>query len=153
MTLQPHESIEHLVSDTISVIDSLAAASNHSDKSLAESRQLCSKIPSHISEGILRVAVVGVIKSGKSTFINAISGKELVQRAAGTVTSITTRIRKGKKNRAVIHLKSWDDINREIESSLAMFPGKENLPLLISGGPRTGSCCAVFLIPLCLIFR
>ena len=128
MTLKPQESIETLVSDTISVIDSLSAVSNHSDKSLAESRQLCSKIPSHISEGILRVAVVGVIKSGKSTFINAISGKELVQRGAGVVTSITTRIRKGKKNRAIIHLKSWDDINREIESCLEMFPGKGDSP-------------------------
>lgn len=128
MTLRPQESIENLVSDTISVIDSLSAVSNHSDKSLVESKQLCSKIPSHINEGILRVAVVGVIKSGKSTFINAMSGRELVQRGAGVVTSITTRIRKGKKNRAIIHLKSWDDINREIESCLEMFPGRGDSP-------------------------
>ena len=128
MTLHPQESIENLVSDTLSVIDSLAAVSNNSDKSLVESRQLCSKIPSYISEDILRVAVVGVIKSGKSTFINAMSGRELVQRGAGVVTSITTRIRKGKKNRAIIHLKSWDDINSEIESCLEMFPGKDESP-------------------------
>jgi len=128
MTLKPQESIENLVADTLSVIDSLAAVSNHSDKSLVESRQLCSKIPSYISEGVLRVAVVGVIKSGKSTFINAVSGRELVQRGAGVVTSITTRIRKGKKNRAIIHLKSWDDINSEIESCLEMFPGQDESP-------------------------
>jgi hypothetical protein len=128
MTLQPQESIENLVSDTLSVIDNLAAVSTHSDKSLVESRQLCSKIPSFISEGVLRVAVVGVIKSGKSTFINAVSGRELVQRGAGVVTSITTRIRKGKKNKAIIHLKSWDDINSEIESCLEMFPGQEDCP-------------------------
>lgn len=125
MTLHPQKSIENLVSDTLSVIDSLIAVSNHPDKSLVENRELCSKIPSYISEGILRVAVVGVIKSGKSTFINAISGRELVQRGAGVVTSITTRIRKGKKNKAIIHLKSWDDINSEIETCLEMFPGKE----------------------------
>lgn len=129
MTLQPQEFIEKLVADTLSVIDSLATVSKHSDKSLVESRQLCSKIPSYISEGILRVAVVGVIKSGKSTFINAMSGRELVQRGAGVVTSITTRIRKGKKNRAIIHLKSWDDINSEIESCLELFPGKDESPL------------------------
>nr|WP_320193537.1 dynamin family protein [uncultured Desulfobacter sp.] len=128
MTLQPQDSIENIVDDTLSVIDSLAAVSNHSDKSLVESRQLCSKIPSYISEGILRVAVVGVIKSGKSTFINAVSGRELVQRGAGVVTSITTRIRKGKKNRAIIHLKSWDEINSEIESCLEMFPGQDESP-------------------------
>ena len=129
MTSKPQECIENLVSDTLSVIDGLTTVSNHSDKSLVESRQLCSKIPAYINEGILRVAVVGVIKSGKSTFINAMSGRELVQRGAGVVTSITTRIRKGKKNKAIIHLKSWDDINREIESCLEMFPGKdESLP-------------------------
>jgi len=128
MTLHPQESIENLVSDTISVIDCLAAVSTHSEKSLAGNRQLCSKIPAHISEGVLRVAVVGVIKSGKSTFINAISGKELVERGAGVVTSITTRIRKGKKNRVTIHLKSWDEVNREIEHCLEMFPGKDDAP-------------------------
>ncbi|MBP9598075.1 MAG: hypothetical protein QG618_2427 [Thermodesulfobacteriota bacterium] len=128
MTLHPQESIANLVSDTLSVIDSLAAVSNNCDKSLVESRHLCSKIPSYISEDILRVAVVGVIKSGKSTFINAMSGRELVQRGAGVVTSITTRIRKGKKNRAIIHLKSWDDINSEIESCLEMFPDKDDSP-------------------------
>lgn len=125
MTLHPQESIESLVAETLSVIDGLTGVSNHSDKSLAESRQLCSKIPSYISEGILRVAVVGVIKSGKSTFINAVSGRELVQRGAGVVTSITTRIRKGKKNRAIIHLKSWDDVNSEIERCLEMFPDRD----------------------------
>lgn len=76
----------------------------------------------------LRVAVAGVIKSGKSTFVNALTGKELVQRGAGVVTSITTRIRKGEKNRARIFFKSWDRINEQISGCLDLFPEQEDNP-------------------------
>ncbi len=116
------ESITTIVDDTVSVIDLLESIPHSNDGGLADYKTLCRKIPEHIRSGILRIAVVGVIKSGKSTYINAMTQKELVKRGAGVVTSITTRIRKGKKNRARIHLKSWDDVNHLIEKTLAMFP-------------------------------
>jgi hypothetical protein len=47
------------------------------------------------------------------------------------VTAITTRIRKGRKNRAVLFLKSWDDINHALKHALEMFPRDENDPLEI----------------------
>ncbi len=124
MTSHAHDSIQHIVSDTISVIDTLSAVSTDAGSSLDDLKQICSHVPDQINSSLLRVAVVGAIKSGKSTFINALTGKELVQRGAGVVTSITTRIRKGKKNRAIVHLKSWDDINKEIRSCLALHPEK-----------------------------
>ena len=144
MTLYPQESIENLVTDILSVIDSLTTVSNHSDKSLVESRQLCSKIPSYIREGVLRVAVVGVIKSGKSTFINAFSGRELVQRRAGVVTSITTRIRKGKKTGQLFILNHGMTSIVKLKAAWRCFPARTNPRLLISDAPRTGSNCAYF---------
>ena len=128
MTSHAQDRIQNIVSDTIQVIDYLSAVSSDPGNAFSDLKNICSKIPDQVSSDVLRVAVVGVIKSGKSTLINALTGKELVKRGAGVVTSMTTRIRKGRKNRAVIHLKSWDDINLEIENCLAMYPGKKGRP-------------------------
>ncbi len=84
----------------------------------AQHRLFLKKIPEHIRSDKLKIAVVGVIKSGKSTFVNSFLGKELVKRGAGVVTSITTRIQKGKKNQALLYLRSWDDINAELRKLL-----------------------------------
>ncbi|WDP86567.1 MAG: dynamin family protein [Desulfobacter sp.] len=122
MTPPSLESIEDIVAETLLVIERLKSVPHGSDRALDEYQNLCCKIPDHIKTGLLRIAVVGVIKSGKSTFINALTKKELVKRGAGVVTSITTRIRKGKKNRACLYLKSWDEVNLVIANSLDMFP-------------------------------
>lgn len=74
-------------------------------------RSFFEKISDHIFTDKLKIAVIGVIKSGKSTFVNSFLKKDIVKRGAGVVTSITTKIQKGKKNQALITLRSWDDIN------------------------------------------
>ncbi len=116
------DTIEQLAADTIKVIDQMAAISHCGDAGLDEAKAALADISVHIGTGCLKVAVVGVIKSGKSTLINALVKKEVVKRGAGAMTSITTRIRKGKKNRARIFLKSWDQINQTLEKTLDMFP-------------------------------
>lgn len=118
------ESIEQLVNDTIGVMDLMASVPHCSGPALEDHRNRCREIPGFIRSGRLKVAVVGVIKSGKSTFINSLVKKELVKRGAGAMTSITTRIRKGKKNRAFIYFKSWDQINLSLERILDLFPQK-----------------------------
>jgi len=70
----------------------------------------------------LRVAVIGPIKSGKSTFVNAFLESDHLKRGAGVITSIVTRIRKGAKPTATLYFKSWDDINTEIQHACAIFP-------------------------------
>ncbi|RUA00466.1 MAG: hypothetical protein DSY89_06525 [Deltaproteobacteria bacterium] len=72
----------------------------------------------------LRVAVVGSIKSGKSTFVNSLLEGEFLKRGAGVVTSIVTRVRKGETPAAKLYFKSWDDINAEIQRAIAIFPGE-----------------------------
>jgi hypothetical protein len=68
------------------------------------------------------VAVVGPIKSGKSTFINALLGGDYLKRGAGVVTSIVTRIRRGEALSARLTLKSWEEINESVEGATALFP-------------------------------
>ncbi len=69
----------------------------------------------------LRMAVVGTIKSGKSTFINSLLSGDYLKRGAGVITSIVTKVRAAGQLRAMLHFKSWDDINAEIAQSLRIF--------------------------------
>lgn len=70
----------------------------------------------------MRVGVVGAIKSGKSTFLNALLGGEYLKRGAGVVTSIVTRIREGRHPVARLVFKSWSDVNQEMSEALALIP-------------------------------
>ncbi|MCP4718827.1 MAG: dynamin family protein, partial [Desulfobacteraceae bacterium] len=116
------QTIDSIVTQTLSVIEMMEEISPGDNNFFADYKKNCSQIPMLIQSGLIRIAVVGVIKSGKSTFINSLAGKELVKRGAGVVTSITTRIRKGKKNEAVLVMKSWDEINNILKKTLDMFP-------------------------------
>jgi GTPase SAR1 family protein len=79
-------------------------------------------IAEQINEDVLRVAVVGAIKSGKSTFVNAFLEGDYLKRGAGVVTSIVTRVRKGSLLKANLIFKTWEEVNSEIEQALVLFP-------------------------------
>lgn len=70
----------------------------------------------------LRVAVVGPIKSGKSTVVNSLFGGDFLRRGAGVVTAIVTRIHAGGGPSARLEVKSWDQVNAEARRELALFP-------------------------------
>ena len=93
-----------------------------SDDSFVKWSRTCSDIHRQISEEIIRVAVVGAIKSGKSTFVNSLLDGDYLKRGAGVVTSIVTKIRNGKKLSAKLFLKSWDEVNSELQQALVLFP-------------------------------
>lgn len=82
----------------------------------------CQKIVRRLTEETLRVAVVGTIKSGKSTLINSWLGRDYLKRGAGVVTSIVTRVRKGDSLSAKVRFKNWDEVNRDIDAALVLFP-------------------------------
>lgn len=82
----------------------------------------CDIISRQLTEHVVRIGVVGAIKSGKSTFINALLRDDYLKRGAGVVTSIVTRIRYGDRQLARLFFKSWDEINGEIEQALVLFP-------------------------------
>ena len=83
-------------------------------------------IEEQINEDILRVAVVGAIKSGKSTFVNALLEGDYLKRGAGVVTSIVTRVRKGPMLKAVLDFKTWEEVNSDIEQAMVLFPSLEH---------------------------
>lgn len=85
-------------------------------------------IEEQLNEDILRVAVVGAIKSGKSTFVNAVLEGDYLKRGAGVVTSIVTRVRKGPALKARLIFKTWKDVNAEMEQAMVLFPSLEMNP-------------------------
>jgi GTPase SAR1 family protein len=85
----------------------------------------CGDIKRQIAEEVVRVAVIGSVKSGKSTLVNSIFKGDYLKRGAGIITSIVTRIRSGNKLKAVLFFKSWNEINSEIDQALVMFPAWE----------------------------
>ncbi len=87
-----------------------------------EWEKTCRGLPVQMAEDILRVAVVGPIKSGKSTFLNSMLKGDYLKRGAGVVTSIVTRVRSGNQLSAHLFFKSWDEVNAEMEQALILFP-------------------------------
>lgn len=82
----------------------------------------CQKISGQLADDLIRIAVVGAIKSGKSTLINAMLAGDYLKRGAGVVTSMVTRLRHGSKLRARLYFKSWPEVNADIQRSLALLP-------------------------------
>ena len=89
---------------------------------LSQWKTTCQTISEQISEEIMRIAVVGAIKSGKSTFVNTLFSDDYLKRGAGVVTSIVTRVRTGSRLRAILYLKNWDEVNREIDQASVLLP-------------------------------
>ncbi len=119
---KPAFAIEQIIEKTLNIFQECKKIPKMHDLSFDDHKKTCHRILEDIKSNRLKIAVVGTIKSGKSSFINSLVEKDLLKRGAGVVTSITTRIRKGKKNRANIYFKSWDTINLQLQRTLELFP-------------------------------
>jgi GTPase SAR1 family protein len=91
----------------------------------AQWKQFCDHIHQSLSDHVMRIAVVGAIKSGKSTLVNALLGNDHLKRGAGVITSIVTRVRRGEQLKARLFFKSWDEINDDIEQAMVLFPSDD----------------------------
>ena len=87
--------------------------------------RMLDEIQEKISQGAptSRVAVIGSIKSGKSTCVNALLGSDILRRGAGTLTSAVTRVVPAPIPRATITWKGWKAINAEAGFAAALLAG------------------------------
>ena len=85
-------------------------------------QKVLSQVQTHAAEDTCRLAVVGAVKSGKSTMINALLGQDLLRRGAGILTAMITRVQPGPEAQAVLRFKGWDEINGEIRRALGLLP-------------------------------
>ncbi|MDM8522667.1 dynamin family protein [Desulfococcaceae bacterium HSG8] len=111
--------------DILSLLSEAKSVRGTDDQSFNNWQKTCRDIRTQISEEVIRVAVVGPIKSGKSTFVNSLFKGDYLKRGAGVVTSIVTRVRNGTSLKAELHFKSWDEVNAEMKNALVLFPSAE----------------------------
>lgn len=107
------------VSALLEKASGLPGADSHSFENW---KKTCGDIETQLSYEMIRAAVVGAIKSGKSTFVNSLLKGDYLKRGAGVVTSIVTRIHNGTALTATLYFKSWDDVNADMERALVLFP-------------------------------
>jgi hypothetical protein len=93
------------------------------DVSVTRWRQHLEHAHDSLQEQLLRIAVVGSVKSGKSTFINALAGRDLLKRGAGIVTAFITRIQTDQRISGWVALKSWPQIAAEIRDAILPLQG------------------------------
>lgn len=85
-------------------------------------RHVLTEVQAHLAEEVVRVAVVGAVKSGKSTLVNALMGREVLKRGAGILTAMITRVRPGPEEKALLLFKDPDLIAGEIQQALNFLP-------------------------------
>ncbi|PIE74634.1 MAG: hypothetical protein CSA18_04065 [Deltaproteobacteria bacterium] len=83
-------------------------------------------IEKNIKEQMLKIAVVGAIKSGKSTFINSFLKSDFLKRGAGVITSVVTRVRRGKSVKAYVSFRNIEEININIRNFVVLIPSFED---------------------------
>jgi GTPase SAR1 family protein len=119
------EEILKVNQDILSLISQAKSMPGMAETRFGDWEKSCRGLPVQMAEDIMRVAVVGPIKSGKSTFLNSMLRGDYLKRGAGVVTSIVTRVRSGDRLSAHLFFKSWDEVNAEMEQALVLFPSLE----------------------------
>ena len=109
-----------LTQEFAALIERAGTTNGLAGESLQKSLASCQTIQRQLDEETIRVAVVGPIKSGKSSFANALLGGDYLKRGAGVVTSFVTRVQCGADLKAELQFKTWDEINEDIEHALVL---------------------------------
>ncbi|MBW2108629.1 MAG: dynamin family protein [Deltaproteobacteria bacterium] len=112
--------------DLRSVLQSALSVDGVTGPSLEMWQATTARIEKQLTEETIRVAVVGSIKSGKSTLTNALFGGDYVKRGAGVVTSIITRVRPDGQQRAQLQFKTWEEVNADMNQALILFASSES---------------------------
>ena len=114
--------INQMVSNLLGRINTMPGTSEHS---FSGWESICKSIENQLSDELIRVAVIGTIKSGKSTLINALFSGDYLKRGAGVVTSMVTKVRRGEQLKAELCFKPLNEVNSDIERALVLFPSME----------------------------
>jgi hypothetical protein len=117
---KPQNSLDNLKEILETLTEELAPLFSDDSAQVSSWRRSLEAVSESLQDQTLRIAVVGPVKSGKSTFINAMQGRDLLKRGAGIITAFITRIKAGPEEKGWVEIKSWQEINSEINEALSM---------------------------------
>lgn len=120
--LQFKRRIEQRVETLEELIGALDRRGAIDEEILSRWRDQLKLVEASLQDTVVRVAVVGSVKSGKSTLINAILGNDLLRRGAGITTAFVTRIRTDGDVGGWVELKPWSQIREELNATVRSLP-------------------------------
>jgi GTPase SAR1 family protein len=108
-----------ILGETIQEMESRGGA----DQSAAACwREQLAQVGASLEDPLLRIAVVGTVKSGKSTLVNALVGEDLLKRGAGIITAFITRLISHSQAEGWVEFKPWSQIQDELTATLHLLP-------------------------------
>jgi hypothetical protein len=113
--------LEHWLGQLQKTIEQLAHGQFFDPNQISRWREHLGYARSSLQGVPLQIAVVGAVKSGKSTLINALVARDLLKRGAGITTAFITRIITNDRWGGWVEFKSWPQINREINELLQLL--------------------------------
>lgn len=120
--LQFKGKIQQRVETLAHMLQELEAAGLVNGKMLSLWRDSLDGVRASLQDSLVRIAVVGSVKSGKSTLVNALLGRDLLKRGAGIITAFITRIRTDSVVGGWVELKPWHQVREELNANLRLLP-------------------------------
>jgi hypothetical protein len=114
--------IEQRVAVLAETIQELESREIVEEQASARWKEQLIQVRTSLEDPLLRIAVVGTVKSGKSTLINALAGKDLLKRGAGIITAFITRLITHGEIDGWVELKPWSQVLDELNASFRMIP-------------------------------
>jgi len=133
-----YEEVLQQVDKVKRILESVSGEGSVTAEELSPWMDQLNAINDAVSGRVVRIAIVGAVKSGKSTLMNAFLGEELLKRGAGIITSCVTRLRStGGEKGGWVEFKSWEEINSDITNIYSRlrwldqekFPHKDKLEI------------------------
>lgn len=119
--------IEQRVAILGETIEDMAAHEVVEEAGAARWHEQLAQVRSSLEDPLLRIAVVGTVKSGKSTLINALVGEDLLKRGAGIITAFITRLITSGEAHGWVEFKPWSQILDELNATLHLLPHNPQL--------------------------
>lgn len=115
------EDLTQINASLTSVLEKTKTLSGTTDKLFIHWEKACRILGDRLLQNTMRIAVTGVMKSGKSTFLNSYFEGDYLEHGAGAVTSIITKISEGEGQKAFLTFKSLHEINQEVAQCVDYF--------------------------------
>jgi len=152
--IRPIEKLEKPKERNLSVyLEEFIAQINNLEENYSKERQMLERLKERLTHGYFNLAVLGQFKRGKSTFINALLGEEILPTSVVPLTAVPIFIRYHSSLSVKIRFEGNSDekeytVNRaqDIMDVLSKFVAEENNPKNLKGVAEAEVLCSTKIL-------